>query len=53
MDSLIYFDQFFEEEILEEDLLEEEKQENIVSDYFIKQRKNRENIKNSLNIKKF
>jgi hypothetical protein len=53
MDSIEYFDIIFEEALLEEKLLEEEKQDNIISDYFIKQRKNRENIKNSLFIKKF
>jgi hypothetical protein len=53
MNNINYFEEFFEEELLEEKLLEEETQENIVIDYFIKQRKNRENIKNSIIIKKF
>jgi hypothetical protein len=53
MDKLEYFDEFFKEDLLEEQILEEEKLDNIISDYFIKQRKNRENIKNSLIIKKF
>jgi ribosomal protein L19 len=51
--NIIYFEKLFEEELKDELLLEEEKQENIISDYFIKQRKNRDNIKNSLKIKKF
>jgi hypothetical protein len=53
MNNIEYFNEFFKEEILEEEILNEEKHDNIISDYFIKQRKNRENIKNSLIIKKF
>jgi len=53
MNNINYFEEFFEEELFEEKLLEEETQENIVIDYFVKQRKNRENIKNYITIKKF
>lgn len=53
MNNIEYFNEIFKEEILEEEILNEEKQDNIISDYFIKQRKNRENIKNSLIVKKF
>jgi hypothetical protein len=51
--NFFYFENYFEEELKEELLLENESQENIISDYFIKQRKNRELIKNSSKIKKF
>lgn len=53
MDRFLYFEKFFEEDILEEKLMEEEKLENLVSDYFIKLRKKRDLIKNSNIIKKF
>jgi hypothetical protein len=53
VDSISYFDKYFEEVLKEELILENEKHENIMSDYFIKKRKNRETINNSAKIKKF
>jgi hypothetical protein len=48
-----YFEELFAEDLLKEQLLLEESQDNIISEYYIKQRKNRAGIKGSQIIKKF